>query len=72
MSVLIKGMEMPKTESEVLIIAIESNGSVYPVRIDGEGQPMIFPNEEMKNHAVPVPPHGRLIIEDGEIIEQDS
>ena len=33
---------------------------------------MIFPNEEMKNHAVPVPPHGRLIIEDGEIIEQDS
>ena len=37
MSVLIKGMEMPKTESEVLIIAIESNGSVYPVRIDGEG-----------------------------------
>jgi hypothetical protein len=61
MSILIKGMEMPKTESEVLIIAVKSDGSVYPVRIDGEGQPMIFPNEEMKNRAVPVPPHGRLI-----------
>lgn len=70
MSVLIKGMEMPKTESEVLIIAIESNGSVYPVRIDGEGQPMIFPNEEMKNHAVPVPPHGRLIDADA-LLESD-
>jgi len=31
------------------------------VRIDGDGQPMVFPNEEMKNCAVPVPPHGRLI-----------
>ena len=61
MGVYINGMEMPKTESEVLIIAIESDGSVYPVRIDGEGQPMIFPNEEMKNRAVPVPPHGDLI-----------
>lgn len=61
MSVYIQGMEMPKTESEVLIIAIESNGSVYPVRIDGDGQPMIFPNEEMKNCAIPVQPHGRLI-----------
>jgi len=61
MSILIKSMEMPKTESEVLIIAIKSDGSVYPVRIDGDGQPMVFPNEEMKNCAVPVPPHGRLI-----------
>lgn len=59
--ILISGMEMPKTESEVLIIAIKSDGSVYPVRIDGEGQPMIFPNEEMKNCAVNVPPHGRLV-----------
>lgn len=59
--ILIRGMEMPKTESEVLIIAIKSDGSVYPVRIDGEGQPMIFPNEEMKNRAVPIPPHGDLI-----------
>lgn len=63
MSILIEGMEMPKTESEVLIIAIKSDGSVYPVRIDGDGQPMVFPNEEMKNCAVPVPPHGRLIDE---------
>ena len=62
MGVYIKGMEMPKTESEILIIAIKSDGSVYPVRIDGDGQPMVFPNEEMKNCAVPVPePHGRLI-----------
>jgi len=59
--IYIKGMEMPKTESEVLIIAIESDGSVFPVRIDGEGHPMIFPNEEMKNHAVTVPEHGDLI-----------
>lgn len=62
--ILIRGMEMPKTESEVLIIAIKSDGSVYPVRIDGEGQPMIFPNEEMKNRAVNVPPHGDLIDRD--------
>ena len=62
MSILINGMEMPKTESEVLIIAIKSDGSVYPVRIDGDGQPMVFPNEEMKNCAVPVQePHGDLI-----------
>ena len=62
MGLYIKDMKMPKTESEVLIIAIKSDGSVYPVRIDGDGQPMVFPNEEMKNCAVPVPePHGDLI-----------
>lgn len=60
MGIYIKDIEMPTTESEVLIIAIESDGSVYPVRIDGDGQPMIFPNEEMKNCAVSVSPHGRL------------
>lgn len=62
MGLYIKDMNIPKTESEVLIIAIKSDGSVYPVRIDGDGQLMVFPNEEMKNCAVPVPePHGRLI-----------
>ena len=59
-SIYIKNIEMPTTESEVLIIAIESDGSVYPVRIDGDGQPMIFQNEEIKNCAIPIPPHGRL------------
>lgn len=69
MGVLIEGMEMPKTESEVLIIAIKSDGSVYPVRIDGDGNPMIFQNEEMQNRAVPVPePHGRLI--DADVLAQ--
>ena len=62
MGIYLPNMEMPKTESEVLIIAIKSDGSVYPVRIDGDGQPMVFPNEEMKNCAVPVQkPHGDLI-----------
>lgn len=61
MGVYISDMEMPKDKSEVLIIAIESDGSVFPVRIDGEGQPMVFPNEEMQNKSVPVPPHGRCI-----------
>ena len=44
-SIYIKNIETPTTESEVLIIAIESDGSVYPVRLDGDGQPRIFQNE---------------------------
>ena len=70
MSIYIKNMEMPTTESEVLIIAIESDGSVYPVRIDGDGQPMIFQNEEIKNCAITIPPHGKLI--DADVLEEKA
>lgn len=50
MSVIIKGMEMPK-EDEEIIIRIDSSGTVmtvYALPISGA-------------KAVPVPPHGRLI-----------
>lgn len=59
--IYIPGMAMPAEQTYVLIIAIQSDGRVFPVRIDAEGNPMIFQNEEMQNRAIPVPPHGRLI-----------
>lgn len=58
MSILIRGMEMPNKKNGAVLI-------IYP---DGK---CAF--EDGKTfQAAPVPPHGRLIIKDGEIIEQQS
>lgn len=56
MSILISGMEMPKTGGK--IITIYAGGRV------------LYDGGYIK--AVPVPPHGRLIIEGDEIIEQSD
>lgn len=65
MGVYIKGMEMPK------------DGTFNIVHIYGDGHiEMPFWGKGMQTikgvTAVPAPPHGRLIIEDGEIVEQQS
>ena len=62
MSILIKGVEMPK-DGELLCINIHPDGKVC-INLDLEC--------EKVGEAIPVPPHGRLIIKDGEIIEQQS
>ena len=62
MSILIKGMEMPKDGSWRSI-------RIYP---DGTiGRPIGFGDYALVEgaKAVPVPPHGRLIIENDEIKE---
>jgi len=52
MSVLIKGMEMPKGCDALLHIHPDGRTVLYP--FDGENEPHEYT-------AVPVPPHGRLI-----------
>ena len=60
MSILIKGMEMPKEQP--LIIKISQDGTVYISQgIYGIGHGVAT--------AVPVPPHGRLIDTDAVILE---
>lgn len=56
-SILIKGMEMPTNKFGRLLL-------IYP---NGE----VVVGEDTKYEAIPVSPHGRLIIEDGEIIAED-
>lgn len=51
MSVLIKGMEMPKSNHEI-IVRIQSDGRV----LDQHGHRL-----NLEPFAIPVPPHGRLI-----------
>lgn len=60
MSVLIRGMEMPTNEYGSMTITIYPNGSV--AEYIGDIGRILGP-------AVAVPDHGRLIIEDGEIVE---
>lgn len=62
MGVYIKGMEMP-SENEEIGIVIRPDGSIH-YQFDLKCKTIAT--------AIPVPPHGRLIIEDGEIIEQQS
>lgn len=52
MSILIKGVEMPKNRGLFVVI---DNGYVY-VRPLGENQ-----WEQLEEHAIELPPHGRLI-----------
>lgn len=54
MSILIKNMEMPKSDDEYVIFTVYGDGSV----VYG---PLNRPHVRYKNRAVPVPPHGRLI-----------
>ena len=61
MSILIKSMEMPKTYPLTV--------TIYP---DGQVLSETCGARDIHGEAVPVPPHGRLIIKDGEIIEQQS
>ena len=53
MSILIKGMDMPKHDDEYVIFTVYGDGGV----VYG---PMNRPHVRYKNRAVPVPPHGRL------------
>lgn len=54
MSVLIKGVEMPKHDDEYVIFTVYGDGGV----VYG---PLNRPHVRYKNRAVPVPEHGRLI-----------
>ncbi len=54
MSILIKGMEMPKHDDEYVIFTVYGDGGV----VYG---PLNRPHVRYKDRAVPVPPHGRLI-----------
>lgn len=59
MSVLIKGMEMPK--DKVITINIWEDGHVY---ILGKNPMMLL------DAAVELPDHGDLVIKEGEIVEK--
>lgn len=70
MSILIKGMEMPKYGCDHCFLRtgnycgrIEKDESVVEYAIKNERHPDC--------PLVPVPAHGRLIIEEGEIIAED-
>lgn len=74
MSVLIRGMEMPKA------CVYRENGHLITCPlydIDGYCGALNTEASHIENgklsgcHLVPVPPHGRLIIEEGEIIAED-
>ena len=54
MSILIKGMEMPKHDDEYVIFTVFGDGRVVY-------DPLNRPYVRYKNRAVPVSPHGRLI-----------
>ena len=54
MSVLIKGVELPKQDDEYVIFTVYGDGGV----VYG---PLNRPHVRYKNRAVPVPPHGDLI-----------
>ena len=69
MAVLIEGMEMPK--DGFITITVTSDGRVLGNSKKENGKFEYLGNEDIAK-AVPVPPHGRLIIKDGEIIEQQS
>lgn len=62
MSILIKGMEMPKHDDEYVIFTVYGDGGV----VYG---PLNRPHVRYKNRAVPVPPHGRLI--DADAVERN-
>ena len=59
--IYIKGMEMPGPGRYLIVYP---DGRVVDTDIDGESQ-CVIPGSK----AIPVPDHGRLIIKDGEIIE---
>lgn len=62
MGVYIKGLNLPEGELGAIPIMIYANGYVEH-----------FFSHEKYGKAIEVPePHGRLIIKDGEIIEQQS
>lgn len=64
MGILIKGMEMPPKGDYYITLYVCSDGSAY---VDVSS----FPSGKDTFAAVPIPPHGRLIIEEGEIIAED-
>lgn len=65
MSILIKGMETPKDKA--IAVIIHPDGTAYRMKCS-----LGLCTKYLKDcEAVPVPPHGRLIIEDGEIIAED-
>lgn len=63
MSILIKGMDMPKEDEISKCVIIRHDGEVWNVEFDTLvnefGYVACYPSNPMR--AVPVPPHGRLI-----------
>ena len=65
--IYIKGMGMPKSCRDC---GIEQEG-FWCGALDGYQNTRCFTNERREDcPLVPVPPHGRLIIEDGEIVAE--
>lgn len=69
MGVYIKGMEMP--DYGYVCLKVFANGEVLMTK-EHRGALVITGIKDKVGTAVPVPEHGRLIIKDGEIIEQKS
>lgn len=64
--IYIPGVTVPEDNTILLRIFPESDGIYYTEQLD------IDEDILAKYFAIPVPDHGRLIIKDGEIVEQDS
>lgn len=66
MGVYLPNMEMPK-HGHTITITIVGSGQAYVEYFDC--RPHV--EETIEYTAAPIPPHGRLIIEEGEIIAED-
>lgn len=70
MGVYIPNMEMPASCRKCMISQPDGCGWICPII---ENKPIVDFRVNSRHphcHLVPVPPHGRLIIEEGEIVEQ--
>ena len=71
MSVLIKGMEMPKVEDGYLVRIISASIHVYANGDESAALYVHYKDKPPERYAlVPVPPHGDLI--DRDVLEQDA
>lgn len=66
MGIYLPYMEMPKDKA--VAVVIHPDGTAYTAKMFAG----VCTEHLADCTAVPVPPHGRLIIKDGEIIEQQS
>lgn len=67
MSIYIKGMNFPPEGCRV-IIAVDGDGVVYRMRINGD---YIFEQSD-KREAIEIPPHGRLVDADAMAAKDDA
>lgn len=65
MSILINGMEMPKDKA--VAVVIHPDGTAYTAEMFAG----VCTKYLADCTAIPVPPHGRLIIEEDEVIAED-